>query len=74
MNNLYFFHQTSWHTVENLRKPRLRRNMILAILAWTLTLTIFDGHVRNIVNLVRTAIWGPNIIKFSRFLCLTLFK
>ena len=27
--------------------------MILAILAWTLTLTIFDGHVRNIVNLVR---------------------
>lgn len=53
MNILYFFHQTSWHTVENLRKPRLRRNMILAILAWTLTLTIFDGHVRNIVNLVR---------------------
>ena len=35
------------------RKPRLRRNIILAILAWTLTLTIFDGHVRNIVNLVR---------------------
>ena len=50
------FHLTSPHQIKctnSFRKPRLRRNIILAILAWTLTLTIFDGHVRNIVNLVR---------------------
>ena len=48
--------------IEILRKPRLRRNIVLAILAWTLTLTIFDGHVRNIVNLGRV-IMGASFMK-----------
>jgi hypothetical protein len=37
--------------IDAFKTPRLRRNMSLVMVAWTLTYMIFDGHVRNIVNL-----------------------
>ena len=33
------------------RTPRLRRHVLLTMAAWALTYFVFDGYIRNIVNL-----------------------
>ena len=44
------------------RKRRLRRNMIISFLSWTLIVTLADAHARNVVN-----------IKFSFYESVALF-
>lgn len=39
------------HLFSLLKTPRLRRNILLTTISWMLTLTLMDGHVRNVVNL-----------------------
>ena len=33
------------------RTPRLRKHVILTMMSWALTYFVFDGYIRNIVNL-----------------------
>ena len=33
------------------RTPRLRKHVLLTMLSWALTYFVFDGYIRNIVNL-----------------------
>ena len=44
------------------RKKRLRRNMIISFLSWTLIVTLADAHARNVVN-----------VKFSFYESVALF-
>jgi len=49
--------KVSLNCLDLFKSPMLRKNMVLMILIWSLTSVLFDGNMRNIVNLKFSIYW-----------------